>query len=374
MYPGISSRTEGWERSRLGVRLGCLDASLLGFGWGGVALIRQLLLWGVMPAVVISVGMLWGGLAFGQQRSGTTVDFLGNGVDPTQEGSSGREAKLAAVRSIPYGQLTSEAAARVRTVVDDASYFRRMPTQSVDCDLEMYQFLVRHPEVVVNLWDLMGITKVSLKRTGEYQLVGNDGAGTTCKMDLIYGSDTLHIYQSQGGYQGSMWPRELKGHCVVVLHNRQTQLADGRAGMVAWMDAFMRLENVGADLVVKTLGPMMGKTADHNFVECANFFSQIAMTARLNPQGLQQVAGRLKGLSPEVRSEFIRTAAESSMRQGKVIGVQQALTQGIATSTRRMVSKRSGADPKLEGFDEVVVGESPTIHMLTNEGEFDPKP
>ncbi len=354
MYPGISSRTEG---------------RVVRIGWVWHAWIS-----GVLPAVIIAGGMFSSGLAFGQQRSRAAVDFFGSSVDPTQEGSSGREAKLAAVRGIPFGQLTPEATARVRGVVDDASYFRRMPMQTVDCDLEMYQFLVRHPEVVVNLWDLMGITKVSLKRTGEYQLVGNDGAGTTCRMDLIYGSDTMHIYQSQGGYQGSLWPRELKGHCVVVLHNRQTQMADGRTGMVAWMDAFMRLENAGADLVVKTLGPMMGKTADQNFVECANFFSQIAMAARLNPQGLQQVAGRLKGISPEVRNEFIRTAAESSIRQGKVIGVQQALTQGIATSTRRMVSKRSGLESKLEGFEESVVGDSPTIHMLTNEGEFDPKP
>jgi len=374
MYLGISSRAEGMERVGQGVYSPRVDASLVRLGlvrWGWV---RIVLNWLVLPGVVLAGYGYFSDIAIGQQRSRGTVDFLGNSVDPTQEGSSSREAKVAAVRSIPYGQLTPDATARVRSVVDDASYFRRMPTQTVDCDLEMYQFLVRHPEVVVNLWDLMGITKVSLKRTGEYQLVGNDGAGTTCKMDLIYGSDTMHIYQSQGGYQGSLWPRELKGHCVVVLHNRQTQLADGRPGMVAWMDAFMRLENAGADLVVKTLGPMMGKTADQNFVECANFFSQIAMTARLNPQGLQQVAGRLKGLSPEVRSEFIRTAAESSMRQGKVIGVQQALTQGIATSTRRMVSKRTGAEPKVEGYEDGAGLESPTIHMLTNEGEFDPKP
>jgi len=369
MYLGIGSRTEGMERGGLGGNAPLADASVVRWGW-----VRFVLNSLVLPGLVLAGCGYFSDSANGQQRSRGTVDFLGNTVDPTQEGSSGREAKLAAVRSIPYGQLTPDATSRVRAVVDDASYFRRMPTQTVDCDLEMYQFLVRHPEVVVNLWDLMGITKVSLKRTGEYQLVGNDGAGTTCKMDLIYGSDTMHIYQSQGGYQGSLWPRELKGHCVVVLHNRQTQMADGRTGMVAWMDAFMRLENAGADLVVKTLGPMMGKTADQNFIECANFFSQIAMTARLNPQGLQQVAGRLKGLSPEVRSEFIRTAAESSIRQGKVIGVQQALTQGIATSTRRMVSKRSGAESKPEGFEESVVGDSPTIHMLTNEGEFDPKP
>lgn len=365
MHPRIGGRTERGERIRaqrvVSLRLEAIEQSRL---------------WRWFAAGCIGfAGLVGGATEVSAQQRLRTAEAFGLGAESSEEGSSSREVRLGAIRGIPFQQLTPEAAGRVRAVVEDTSYFRRMPTQTVECDAAMYQFLVRHPEVVVGLWDLMGITKVSLKRTGEYQLVGNDGAGTTCKMDLIYGSDTLHIYQSQGGYQGSLWPRELKGHCVVVLHNRPVQLSDGRPGMVAWMDAFMRLENAGADLVVKTLGPMMGKTADQNFVECANFFSQVSMTARLNPQGLQQVAVRLKNVSPEVRNEFVRVAGESSMRQGKVIGVQQALTQGIATSTRRMVSKKGSEELGDRGRELMEEGvESPSIRLLTNEGDFDPKP
>mgnify|MGYP003335718734 FL=1 len=232
--------------------------------------------------------------AFAQSLRTRATETSGGGSSalnpyPSEEGSSSREARSIAIQGLPFSQLTPEANQRIRAVVDDASYFRRMPTQTVECDAAMYQFLVRHPEVVVNIWDLMGITKVTLSRIGEYQLTGSDGAGTTCKMDLVYGSDTLHIYQSQGNYEGNLWPRELRGHCVVALHNRAVKLPDGRPGMVAWMDAFMRLENAGADLVVKALGPLVGKTADQNFVECAGFFSQISQTARANPVGLQQI-------------------------------------------------------------------------------------
>ncbi len=233
----------------------------------------------------------------------------GRSVEGTiAEGASTREAKLAAVGAIPFDQMTPEAVQRLRSVMEDASYFRRMPTQTVACDPEMYTFLVRHPEVVVSLWDVMGITKVSLERIGEFQLTGDDGAGTKCKMDLVYGGDSLHVYQSHGVYEGNMWARELRGHCVVAIHNRPTQLADGRSGMIAWMDAFMKLENVGADIVVKTLGPLVGKTADHNFIECTNFFSQISQTASTNPDGLEHVADRLSRVAPQVRKEFVQTS------------------------------------------------------------------
>lgn len=292
-----------------------------------------------------------------------------------EEGSSSRETRSVAIRSLPLQQLTPESAQRIRSVVDDVSYFRRMPAQTVESDPDMYRFLVRHPEVVVNIWDLMGITKVTLERTGEYQLAGNDGAGTTCKLDLVYGSDSLHIYYCDGHYDGNLWPRSLRGQCVVALYNRPVKLPDGRPGMVAWMDTFMRLENAGADLIVKTLGPLVAKTADQNFIECASFLSQISQTARVNPQGLQQVASRLTKIAPEVRSEFMKTSAVVSMRNSQTINTQQAVTQGIATSTRKLVQKRTpaieGSDPD-EALSNLGETESPTIRMLTSEGAFDP--
>jgi hypothetical protein len=291
------------------------------------------------------------------------------------EGTSSREAKVAAIRSIPFDQLTPEASQRLRAIAEDASYFRRMPTQTVECDPEMYTFLVRHPEVVVNIWDVMGITRVTLDRIGEYQLSGDDGAGTKCKMDLVYGSDTLHVYQSNGGYQGNLWARELKGRCVVVLHNRPVRLADGRPGMMAWMDAFMKLDNVGADLVVKTLGPLVAKTADHNFVECAGFFSQISQTARTNPQGLEQVAQQLHNVSPKVREQFIKTSIAVALRASKNVSSNLPAGSMDASSTRRLAQAKGDlgnpvSDAKeRESFEPR--DDSPTLRIIHQDDASD---
>ena len=230
------------------------------------------------------------------------------------EGTSTREARDAAIQRIPFHQLTPEAGARLRSVVSSASYFRSMPTETVDCDPEMFTFLVRHPEVIVNIWEVMGVTKVSLMRTGAYQLQGNDGAGTSSKMDLVFGNEKMHVYFANGSYQGSLWARELNGKCVVILHNRPGQLTNGKKGIVASMDVFMKLDNMGADLIVKTLGPLMGKTADYNFAECSSFFSQISQTAERNPYGIQQLAKRLTNIEPNVREQFMATAISVAER------------------------------------------------------------
>ena len=294
---------------------------------------------------LILFGLLLEGTAFPQRSA------------PTPNGESSKEARIAAIRGIPFDQLTPDASQRLQAIIDDASYFRRMPSQIVPCDPEMYVFLIRHPEVVVSLWDVMGMTKVTLERVGDFQLRGNDGAGTKCKLDLVYGSEQLHIYQSQGAYNGNLWARELQGRCIVCIHNRSTRLADGTQGTVAWMDAFLKLENVGADLAVKALGPFVSKTADHNFAECAGFFSQISQTASTNPQGLVRVASRLSGVTPPVKEEFITTSLAVARKHGVATIVTPNERDAIVATTK----EKEEGDPS----------DSPSIQILTSR---DPAP
>ncbi len=273
--------------------------------------------YGIAVAAVLGWVPTLDSTAFSQTPANATLQAANRHSSPT-EGSSSRESRDSAVQKIPFQQLTAEANTRLHSVVDTASYFRRMPTETVDCDQEMYSFLIRNPEVIVNIWEVMGVTKVTLQRSGPFQLQGDDGSGTTSKMDLVFGNDSMHIYFATGSYRGNLWARELNGRCVVILHNRPSPLADGRPGMVVSMDVFMKLENLGADLVVKTLGPLVGKSADYNFSECASFFAQISQTAEQNPYGIQQLAKRLNNIDPKTRDQFVATSLSVSKRAGSV--------------------------------------------------------
>ena len=304
----------------------------------------------LMAANLIGSGPFLNLPAFAQQNGVDEQRDVRRGQNTT-EGTSSRDARDAAIQRIPFQQLTSEASARLRTVVTSSSYFRSMPAETVDCDPEMFMFLVRHPEVIVNIWEVMGVTKVSLQRSGPYQLQGNDGSGTSSKMDLVFGNDSMHIYFANGSYQGSLWARELNGKCVVILHNRPGSLPNGKRGIVASMDIFMKLDNLGADLVVKTLGPLMGKTADYNFTECSSFFSQISQTAERNPYGIQQLAKRLTKIDPNIRDQFIATTASVAQRSGNTASV----IVGSQTQLEKMMEPKQipilTAKPKLPTAD-----------------------
>ncbi len=186
----------------------------------------------------------------------------------------------------------------IRGVVDRPSFFRRLPTQTIECDPELYTLLVRHPEIIVNIWDLMGITKVEVKRTAPYVFKGHDGAGTTCRAELLYGTSDIHIYYGNGSYSGSLAARDIDGRCVCVLHSTAATNRAGHPTVTVTMDVFMKLDNFGADLLTRTLGPLVGKTADYNFVESAKFVSQLYELCRDNPVAAQQLGSRLTKIDP----------------------------------------------------------------------------
>jgi hypothetical protein len=229
--------------------------------------------------------------------------------------ASSRETQQDAVRRLPLQQLNRESRDLVNAVIENPSFFRRMPSTAIDCDPEMYQHLVRHPEVLVNIWDVMGITKVEAKRTGPYTFNADDGVGTICKCDLVFGNENVHVYYGSGYYKGSMAPRQINGRCVCVLYNVNTFANSGDPIIRGSMDVFLKLDNLGADLLTRTLGPLVGKTADNNFTESAKFLAQVSQVCEYNPAAAQALANRLNKVQPEVRDEFARIAARIGHRE-----------------------------------------------------------
>lgn len=220
------------------------------------------------------------------------------------EGVSTREARYQAARGVPLHRLNPNISQEVRAVLDNPSYFRRMPSQQIACDPEMFTFLVRRPEVMVNIWEVMGITKVTAKRTSPVSFLADDGVGTACKCELVYSDNNLHIYLGYGSYEGTMAPRKVTGRCVCLLRTEDRSGAAGEPNIVGTMDVFLKVDNFGADLLTRSIGPFVGKTADYNFVETSKFISQISQVCQTNPSAAQALAMRLDRLDDATRREF----------------------------------------------------------------------
>jgi len=218
--------------------------------------------------------------------------------------TTSRAARNEAVQAIPFDQLNEPTQAKVWDVVSKPSMYRRMPVEAIDCDADLYLFLVRYPEVVVNIWDVMGVTKVAVRRTGEYALTASDGAGTLSNVELVYGTRDTHLFYATGKYEGRLTKRPVTARCVLLLKSGYTKTGNGRTIVTNRLDLFIRFDNAGADILAKTLHPLVGRTADFNFKASIGFLSRVSHAAETNSYGVKRLAARLTKVDPAVRRRF----------------------------------------------------------------------
>ena len=131
-----------------------------------------------------------------------------NAIDQLSPGTTSKKTRKQAIAAIPYNQLKPETRAKVSAVVDKPSIYRRLPVTSIDVDPDMFLFLVRYPEVIVNIWQIMGVTRMTVDRDGPFSLKSNDGAGAVSDVDLIYGTNNKNIYYAEGTYEGPLLKRK----------------------------------------------------------------------------------------------------------------------------------------------------------------------
>jgi hypothetical protein len=228
---------------------------------------------------------------------------------PADEADTSSRARDEAIGSLPLSKLTAESRRKLMAVCENPSLFRRMPQKTVNCDPDLHRFLVRNPEVVVNIWQLMGFSNYSAERTGPYMWRGDDGTGTTGDVELVYGTDEMHVLYGDGLYEGALLRKKITGRCVLILHSGYGQDTSRRALVGNRLDLFLQLDNVGADIMARTFAPWVGKVADTNFAESCKFAAKVSQTAETNGPGMQRLADKLTAVQPEVREEFARVTS-----------------------------------------------------------------
>jgi hypothetical protein len=247
-------------------------------------------------------------------------------VGPSQPDNSD-QARANAEEAIPFDKLKPETRAKLLSVVDRPTLYRRLPIQSIDCDHELHVFLVRYPEVVVNIWQLMGITSIEARRTADFTVEGTDGAGTNSRIDLVYGTPELHLFFCEGSYEGPLFKRLLKGRSVLLLRSGYAFDRARRPIVTNQLDVFLAVDNAGVELLTKTLQTTVGKTIDSNFTETTKFLTRVSDAAERNGPGMQNLAAKLKNCNDEVRASFADISSGVGARQAQRIAALTAPLQ-----------------------------------------------
>lgn len=257
------------------------------------------------------------------------------------EASTSDTARNDAVRAIPWKELDPEDRRLAEGVVRNTSIYRRMPTRVIDCDPDMFTMLCRRPEVVVNLWNVMGVSQMRLDRLSATDFRAQDPLGTEGKLRVIHskytpGAQNRLVIYVEGSCKSAPLPTPIEAKCLLLLRSGSTVETNGRPYVAARMDSFVVFERLAAELVAKTIQPIVGATADQNFSETMKFLSTFSRTAERNPEGVINLTPRLTRVDNAARGELVDQCRATARRYSQA--------QSAQPSELRLVQDTAGVE------------------------------
>jgi hypothetical protein len=238
-------------------------------------------------------------------RSGLSTTFS----DMT---AAGRESCRRALANLPLERMPPEHRQLAEHFGRAATVHRRLPVETIHCEPALLEFVLTKPETLVDVWRVLGISRVALDPVAANTWRLSDGYGTTGTVRLIHHdhgpAGGLLVFHGRGGYDGPLAPKPLTGSCLLVVRHAPATDADRPAQDVE-VEAFLDVDGLGLEIVTRTLQPLIVHSAAANVHEICLFVSQFARAAERNPAGVARLAGRMSRTSPTDRRTLVALAS-----------------------------------------------------------------
>lgn len=263
-------------------------------------------------AAAVAAGWLCAALAGATWAAERLPSKTGLAAGFAEMNAAGREACRRALAELPLDRMPPEHRQTVEHFGRAATLHRRLPAETIACDRELLEFVLTKPETLVDVWRVLGISRVALDpvAAGTWRL--SDGYGTTGMVRLIHHdrgpAGGLLVFHGRGGYDGSLTPKPLTGSCLLVV--RHESVADG-AQRIA-IEAFLDVDGLGLEIVTRTLQSLIVRSAAANVHEICLFVSQFARAADRNPAGVARLAARMSRTPPADRRTLVVLASGGS--------------------------------------------------------------
>ena len=170
--------------------------------------------------------------------------------DPMQATSS-YAAQQEAMRAIPLDKLDADTRRKAVSVLNNVTAYRRLPVRVVCCDPRLYALVVCHPDVVVNIWEVLGISQLKLRQTAPETFRVDETEGTSAVLQFIYHDRKMHVIYGEWSYSGKLFAEPVRGRCLAMLRCSCVRDGDGAYYITNRLDGFISVEPGGVELLTK---------------------------------------------------------------------------------------------------------------------------
>lgn len=266
-------------------------------------------------AAALAVGWLCASLAGTTSAAERLPSKSGLSTSLSDMTAAGRESCRRALAELPLERMSPEYRQLAEHYGRAATLHRRLPVETIQCESAFLEFVLTKPEALVDVWRVLGISRVALDpvAAGTWRL--SDGYGTTGTVRLIHHdhgpAGGLLVFHGRGGYDGPLAPKPLTGSCLVVVRHAPAAEADQPAQRIE-VEAFLDVDGLGLEIVTRTLQPLIVRSASANVHEIGLFVSQFARAAERNPAGVARLADRMSRTPPTDRRTLVALASGMS--------------------------------------------------------------
>ena len=217
-------------------------------------------------------------------------------------------------KSIPWDKLPPAAQTKVRSVVAGTPLFHRMTQQKIYADPEIYNFLLCNPDFVIDFWEHLGATQLSLQVVRKDNYILKESSGTSAAVEVLYQSSEVCIVYAKGEYRGPLLAKTYHGGVVLVLRTHFTRDETNEPIIVCNLDTFVQINSLGADMLAKLFFTSLTKVAEGNFEVTMAFVGQVSRAAVRNGSALKSAVEQIPTVRNDVYNEFCDVVDRSALR------------------------------------------------------------
>jgi hypothetical protein len=109
----------------------------------------------------------------------------------------------------------------------------------------------------------------------------------------------------------------IRGGALLLLKTGHFRDSSGQHYVTCRLDAFFRVDSFGADLLTRTLGPLVSDNADKNFAQAAMFLRNLCRAAEVDPEYMHRLSRKLTNVSQADRERFSELTAKIGQRAAR---------------------------------------------------------
>lgn len=241
-------------------------------------------------------------------------------VETLQAGTSNKKSRDEALKLLPIAQLPASSQQLANGVVNSSSLYRRLPTIRSQVDHRVYRFFADHPDVAVSMWRAMGVSKLQMFQTGEFEYEADAKDGSVGVITILSRTPTDCLLHCSGMFQSPVLTKPIQARAVMHVRTAFEVNPAGEQIVTHTADLFVAFPSQTVETVAKAMAPISNKITDKNFEEISLFVRMMQLAMTQQPGWIEQMAAKLDGVIEGRADQLLKVTAQCYIDEKKRLG------------------------------------------------------